>query len=268
MIGLLGREADYSLGKHLADLPGLVRRRPKGGYRLEFFELYAFDIFSHWHLDQTERIESELRRLDGHLEQISSNCTEKGYAFLLLVDHGQEVVRDHLDLCQVLKEADVLDDDLHYYIEVAVARFWFRSDESRHSVTKVLESIPQLSIMRNEELSQFGIRFEDDRFGELYAIADHGVIFFPHDFYEPIASSYLGLTQPEMRPRLRDPRVRGYHGHHPDHPAEQGYMVLADDRFAPASDWMTLRDFAPTALTLLGKEIPEHMKGQSMLNAI
>jgi hypothetical protein len=57
------------------------------------------------------------------------------------------------------------------------------------------------------------------------------------------------------------PVHRGSHGHRPDHPAEEGYVVLLDPRSEADRPWARLVDFAPTVLSLLAKHPPDSMKG-------
>ena len=104
--------------------------------------------------------------------------------------------------------------------------------------------------------------FDDGRFGEIYAITDPGYIFFPHDFYQPLANIYMALRYKEQRPRFFNPRHRGCHGHLPNNPADEGYMILFDPRFEPAIERMALIDFAPTVLSLVGNTVAPHMQGR------
>ena len=77
-----------------------------------------------------------------------------------------------------------------------------------------------------------------------------------------MANFYLGLTSREQRPRIFNHRHRANNGHLPDHPAEEGYIVLADPHYRVETDWMSLIDFAPTVLDLLGRDKPDVMRGR------
>jgi hypothetical protein len=161
-----------------------------------------------------------------------------------------------------LKNTGVSEEEYLYFIDIAVARFWFKTDRSRKAVQDMLNDIEKLNIFSFRDLKVFDLLFEDERFGEIYAITDPGCIFFPHDFYQPLANIYMALRYKEQRPRLFNPRHRGYHGHLPDNPADEGYMILVDPRFEPAIERMALIDFAPTVLSLAGKTVAPHMQGR------
>src|SRR5881628_842569 len=111
-----------------------------------------------------------------------------------------------------------------------------------------------------------GVRTEIkfDSYGELYLCADAGRIFFPHDFYQPLANAFLGLTEPMMRRRIFLPVHRGNHGYLPDRPSEKGYVVLLDSGYRVTRREAELIDFAPSVLTLLDHPKPATMKGSAL----
>jgi hypothetical protein len=94
-------------------------------------------------------------------------------------------------------------------------------------------------------------------------VADHGWAFFPHDYYQPLANLVLGLLHDAQRPRILDPRHRASHGQHPEHPSEMGYLTLLEGSVATDLDEVSLVDFAPTVLSLLGREAPPTMRGRA-----
>ena len=264
LFGLLGDEARYRLATGFKQIPQLLNELPNSRYLLDLLEFYAFDSLCHWNLDRPRVIEHHLRLMDEFLCDMHQRCRKKGVTMVLLVDHGQERVTDSIDLRSLLKAIGVPAEEYLYYIEVAVARFWFKTDRARQEITGLLENTPHVAVRSNAELREYDVILDGDRFGHLYAFSEHGYIFFPHDFYHPLANLFLGLTVPTMRPRLFNPRHRSTHGHLPDHPAEQGYMVLVAHNYEPHADWIQLIDFAPTLLALLGRDQPEYMKGKPM----
>ena len=128
----------------------------------------------------------------------------------------------------------------------------------------MLADLDHVTIRDYRQMKQYHINLDDDTFGEVFIFSDHGHIFFPHDFYHPFASIFLSLKSPEQRSRLFNPRHRGNHGHLPDHPAEEGYFILADGSYQAVSDEMELIDFAPSILFLLERPQPEYMSGKKV----
>ena len=254
-------DAGYVFCKHFADMEHGLTIFPREGKRLDFVEFYGFDLYSHWHLDQMDKIKEKLRYVDGFVQRLHHRCRDAGVTMLLLVDHGQEPIRSSINIKKLLKNSGVPRDEYVYFIEVSAVRFWFKTDRARAQITKLLQGVENTTLKDYKQMHDVGICFDDEKFGELYLFANHGHTFFPHDFYNPLANLFLGLTDRLLRPRLFNARHRGNHGHLPDHPAEEGYLVMGEQGFDVDGDDMQLTDFAPTVMSLLGETPADHMTG-------
>lgn len=254
-------DAGYVFCKHLVDMEHGLSVFPRQGKRLDFVEFYGFDIYSHWHLDQMDKIKEKMAYVDGFIKRLHQRCKDAGVIMMLLVDHGQEPIHSSVNIKKALNNSGVPRDEYVYFCEVAAARFWFKTDRARTQITSLLESLPNTTLKTREQMFDAGICFDDPAFGELYCFANHGHTFFPHDFYNPLANLFLGLTDKLLRPRLLNARHRGNHGHLPGHPAEEGYLILGEKGFDVAGDTMHLTDFAPTVMSLLDEKPAAHMTG-------
>ena len=183
---------------------------------------------------------------------------------MVLVDHGQEPVVGSIPLTRMLQESGVPEREYSFFAELAMARFWFHTDRARARLREGLARLPHLRVLSWRDLAAYGIRFEDDAFGELYACAEPGWIFFPHDYYQPLANLFLGLTDRHQHPRVFQPRHRGNHGYLPEHPSERGFVLLAEEGWRATEGEMAIVDFAPSVLTLLGHASPPHMRGSAV----
>jgi hypothetical protein len=267
VFGLLKDRARYRITTKFADIPRILSELPDPRLSLDFLEFYAFDLLSHWNLDRPQLIDRHLAEVDRFLEGVAERCARAGTRFVLLVDHGQELVRETIDLRSLVRRSGAAAKDVLEYIEVGVARFWFATDAARRAVRRALDTEPRIHVRTHGELCEVGLDFPDARFGEIYAIARHGAIFFPHDFYHPLANLYMGITKPKLWRRVLRPVHRGAHGQLPGHPAEEGYVVLCDEGFAATRESAPLTDFAPTVLDLLGKDAPNTMKGTALFRS-
>lgn len=269
VFGVLGDDSRYEVITRFDRLQEAVTHKPLGDVALDFLELYVFDLFSHWNLDQPDAITQKMDLIDDALALLHRRCQDAGARLMLLVDHGQELVQDTIDLPAALKASGVSRDEFTWYSEVAVARFWFKTDAARHAITHALQQLPHTNVLSNQDLADFGIEFQDrDGFGELYAVTDHGHIFFPHDFHHPVVNWYMSHKHPEQAARRHNPVHRGYHGHLPDHPAERGYALVFDHTVTLAGPAQAqLIDAAPTMLALLGQPAPDHMRGRVLYHA-
>ncbi|MDQ2671183.1 MAG: alkaline phosphatase family protein, partial [Gemmatimonadota bacterium] len=251
IIGALGPgRARYIFSKRLDELDVVARGLTEGSEDLVFAEVYGLDLLQHWSLDQPERLRDGYARIDAFVADLHARAAAAGRRLLLLVDHGQEPVRGTIDLPAALRRVGVPDDEYTWFIDVPMARFWFHTDRARDAITAMLRATPNGRTLEWSELARYGVAFENADYGELYFAADPGFILFPHDFYHPVANAFLGMRDPQQRPRVRNPHHRGSHGHLPGHPSERGYMVVFDDAVEVQTPAMALVDVAPTLLQL------------------
>ena len=264
LFGVLGERSRYCFTKSFPSLSTLGQELPTTRYELELLEMYALDLFQHWHMDRPEGLDPAYRKADDFLRRVHANARHRDVLFMVLVDHGQEPVVGTIPLVRALSASGVPDREYACFIEVAMARFWFRTDRARTRIQEALTRLPHVRTLSWRDLAAYGIRFEDDDFGELYAVADPGQIFFPHDFYQPLANLFLGLADRHQRPRLFRPRHRGNHGYLPEHPSERGFVLLAHEGWRPTRSEMSLVDFAPSVLALLGHAPSPQMLGSAV----
>ncbi|MBW2494239.1 MAG: alkaline phosphatase family protein [Deltaproteobacteria bacterium] len=266
LFGLLESESRYTFTKRFDALDSIAREIFERDLRLEFLEMYALDLYQHWHLDHAAGMREALGRTDRFVATLRDGCARNGCTLVLLADHGQEPVKNVIPVVQTLRRSGVPQANYSYYCELACTRLWFHTEDARDRLTAMLEELPSCSLLHFSEMHQSHVCFDDSRFGEYYLMADAGSVFFPHDFYQPFANLYLGLSDHSQRKRIFNPIHRGNHGYLPHHPSEKGFLVLADEHATPNRENMTLIDFAPTMLAYLGVEIPAHMSGRSVVS--
>ena len=268
IIGALGPDgARYLFSKRLGELDEMARKLADGPEQLIFAEIYGLDLLQHWSLDQPERLRDGYQQIDRFVADLHRRTTAAGRRLVLLVDHGQEPVRGTVDVTARLRALNIPDDEYSYFLDVPMARFWFHSERARGEITAMLRATPNGRALAYGELADCGVAFENADYGELYFAADPGFIIFPHDFYHPIANAFLGLRDPQQRPRVRNPVHRGSHGHLPGHDSERGYLVLFDENAETVVPMMQLVDVAPTLLTLAGRTPPDHMRGRAAIRS-
>jgi hypothetical protein len=265
LFGLLGKESRYTFTKRFDALDSIAQEIPTHDLKLEFLEMYALDLYQHWHLDNDAGMREALVRTDRFVATLREGCARNGFTLVLLSDHGQERVTNTIPLVRALRNSGASQADYSYYCELACTRLWFHTESARKTLIPILEKLPKCSLLHFSEMHECQVSFDDTRFGEYYLMADAGSIFFPHDFYQPIANFYLGLTGRSQRSRIFNPVHRGNHGYLPHYPSEKGFLVLANDGVRPNRKSMSLIDFAPTILAYLGAEIPSYMTGRSVV---
>ncbi|MEA2093700.1 MAG: hypothetical protein U9P11_03950 [Pseudomonadota bacterium] len=262
IFGLLGPDAKYHFTKDFGSLNDLAARLPSPGLKLEFLEMYALDLTQHWNLDRPDVMREAYLATDTFIAELRKKCLQQDVTLMVLVDHGQEPVIGTIPFKQQLKKLGIRDSDYSYFAELATIRLWFHTDESRNRITELLQKLEHTTLLKYTEMHQFHVCFDNSDYGEYYLMADPGYIFFPHDFYQPLANTYLGLTDREQRSRVLNPVHRGNHGYLPQHPSEKGYAILVDNKYSAQASEIELIDFAPTVLTLVGHPPAQHMNGK------
>lgn len=250
---------------YLPGLRGLDRHLPSlaaGDHALEMVEIHCLDQIQHWMADREDAVRSAYRQVDDFLEKLHTECLRSGRAFVFLSDHGSEPVKDTIDLAGALRRLELRGDEYDFYIENTRARFWLHTPRARSKVMELLESIPHSQVLSWQDLERFGIRFPSGDFGEVYLYPAPGYILFPNDFHHVLANRILALYDLQQRPRFFRPAHRSDHGYLPHAESETGFMVLADEDFAPRSSRIDMVDIAPTVLALLGIPPANTMCGQ------
>jgi hypothetical protein len=233
-----------------------------GEVSLDILELYSLDRYQQWQGNE-DRVRSYYASIDRFLAALQHRCRAADTILVLLSDHGHEPVRGVVDLVQALASLGLGNIEFSLFLELSLVRFWCHSARARERIPALLRSIPQVQLLSAADLAQYHLDFSDGRYGEIIAIAEPGHIFFPHDFYQPLANAWLALTDSKQLARLTDARQRHNHGYLPDHACEQGCMAVLDERCALRFSDIELIDVAPSLLGLLGVDPPETMRGRA-----
>ncbi len=261
----LGESCRFRFASDLTSTRDALTDAPSVEHGVDFIQTYGLDQLQHWGLDQPQLIKDGMRQLDTWLADAAKRCADSDANMLIFSDHGQEPVHGYIDIKAMLRQWGLGDDDCTYMIEAQCARFWFHNDSARRLAFDRLPEVDHTRLITNTDLEKYHLQFTDTRYGEVYLYTDHGYTFFPHDFYHPLANLVMGWQHREvMAPRLHNPRHRGYHGHLPDHPAEQGFMVMTKPGWRPTRERGHLTDVAPTLLSLVGVGSAPTMKGRAL----
>ncbi|MHB8565656.1 MAG: hypothetical protein ACYC7D_05000 [Nitrososphaerales archaeon] len=163
---------------------------------------------------------------------------------ILFSDHGASDVIKRVDLLRALTKLPfVFGQDYLVFLDATICRFWFFNYEAKEPILSTSRKYGRL--VTRAEKEDWGIDFDDNRFGDEIFVAYPGSEIYP-DFFHPIYRNYM----------------KAVHGYHPDD--EEHYGILATSkplRFnAP-----TIFDIAPTVLAYFGIECPKQWVGRSLI---
>ncbi len=267
-LGAVGMEKCRYIYSRTSDpLQDLIHKIGSGKHIFEFVHLYSFDLLQRWGLDRAEKIEWIYEYFDSFVRSVYEKCNNNDITLLLFSDHGYDQIQGYIDLKQRLKILGLSEEEYTYFIELSMARFWFFSDRARNIIVRMLREIPNSGFFSWKDLQQFNISFNDPQYGEAFIMSHPGFAFFPHDFHQPIANLFLGVTDPKQRPRLFNPRHRGEHCLLPNFESAKGFMLLLSRDYESCKKEADLIDVSPTILEILGIEKPDTMFGSPVFKA-
>ncbi len=178
-----------------------------------------------------EKLAGYARRIEGIVRRAEKRGMEP--RVFVFGDHGMAPVTRTHDLWTALSSMDhSVPDELLYFLDSTMARFWFGSPKVRAEVERVLGTLDCGRLLTDAELRELGAFFPKRDYGDAIFLLNEGEILVP---------SFMA-----RRP------VRGMHGYHPD--ARHSFTTLltnVHDRPYPA-DLVGLHDLLKTEIAEAG----------------
>jgi len=239
----------------------ILRKFGRGDSVLEFLEIYSLDLVQQWNMNKPAIVDNFYRDTDAFLNNLFEKCRENGVALILLSDHGQDEIIGTIDILNSLKNLGIQEDEYSYFIQAAMARFWFHNNIARNSALKMFDKINTMCSFTWQELEKFNMAFPDSRYGEVFCMTKPGYVFFPDDFVQPVADLILGLLDKKQRARIFDPKFRGNHTFLKEYNSSKGFLTIFDDNCKAISSDIDMVDVAPSLMDFMGYGIPKTMSG-------
>ncbi len=168
-----------------------------------FLYLSEMDAFLHTNCGDAAKLEERLEWYGSQLRNLfrSAQRLDPDASFTILSDHGMTRVAQTFDLVQEIDSLGFqMPDDYLVVYDSTMARFWFFNEDARSAVVTKLNGLGCGRILRPDQLEKLGVRFSDNRYGELIFLLDPGWLLTRSDF------------------NGHDWSPKGIHGYHPDDP--------------------------------------------------
>ena len=193
-----------------------------------------------------------MRHVDAQIRQVSTHLTRlySNVHYVIIGDHGMADVRGTVDVQKSLYEAGIKQGQgVLYSLDSTMARFWFFDKRAKRIVISVLEKLPGGRILRQADLDRYHLNYSHNRFGDLFFLADPGVLISPN-FYQGAEI------------------VKGMHGYAPEFADQQSAFIVHSPQVGAPVQFEQpvgmLRVF-PTVLKLLGLDPPDSCKVKGII---
>jgi len=153
-----------------------------------FLYLSEMDMFLHMNCNEPERIQERLRWYEQGLRKVFQAAREMDPNATLAItsDHGMTPVCQQYDLVQDIVSLKLrMPEDYLVVYDSTMARFWFFNDEARRKIVQALRGLPCGHILSEQELREWGVLFEDQRYGEIIYLLHSGWLISHSDFNGP-----------------------------------------------------------------------------------
>lgn len=221
-------------------------------HRLVFVQLGLLDGVGHRYGPHSVQTRKALSRTDSRVEEMFSILQERlsDFALFIFGDHGMVKVKKRLPIWSELRRLGWrLGRDYLVFLDSTTARFWFFKEDCREPIEDLLKGVGGGKLLDEADRLTHRIRFEDRAYGDMIFLADPGNLIHPSFF-----------STAEESPK-------GMHGYDPDCSENQGIFILLSRNLGgvKAPEVVDLVDIYPTAVNLLGSQMPEATRGRNLL---
>jgi len=208
-----------------------------------YFFLGSVDGYSHRYGQDAPETVERLRKIDRLVEAKYEAYSHRVHDFDVFVfsDHGHIRIEKHVDIHAIFRRHG---HNLHKFINLVESnyvRFWFRSDDERATVERILSNIEEGFVLTAEHFRRYHLEMPDNRYGDLIFYLDAPAIF---------SKTIWGFSR----------KQRSMHGYLPDYPASDGLFLSQRPLLEGAH--AELVDVLPTLLDSLGLPIPDYVDGR------
>jgi len=208
------------------------------------------DPLSHKYGQDSVQLREKLKEIDKILEKkygiFEKECRD--FYFMVFSDHGHIKIKEKVNLKSFFDLFNESLDNYIHFIDANYARFWFRTEEEKRRVSKVLSEMSgEGFILTEEHYRKYNVNMPDNRYGDLIFYLDA-----PYTFDQGV--NILG--------KKRGSGTISGHGYLPDHQDSDG--ILVSNKNVIKESYVRLVDILPSILKVMGIQIPAYIDGEAL----
>jgi hypothetical protein len=223
----------------------------KGG-RCDFacLSIATLDELGHIFGPDNRILEDTAKRIDEVLFNIWGILI-KSYEKVTMIahgDHGMVKVNKHVNLWAKLNQLQAkMEKDFIVFLNSSMAQFWFFNESSKVEISELLGSLECGRILTERDYEKYKMRFKDNKYGDLFWLADPGTLIYPN---------FFGWYIP----------VRGMHGYVPECEDNMGLLAVITNRDIKFKNNQNFNmvDIFPTICEIMNLPVPLGA-GESMI---
>jgi len=181
------------------NLAELQTRIEEGKIRFAYLYLASMDGLLHSYGTDAPCIQEKIAWYDQQLRALIAKAKERydSVDVMIFSDHGMANVESTLDVRAAIEPLGLeFGKDYAAVYDSTMARFWFLRSGAREKIEAALQKLKGGHVLTDQNLADYGCSFPERKYGELFFLADSGVLICP---------SFMG-----ERP------IKGMHGYAPE----------------------------------------------------
>jgi hypothetical protein len=165
------------------------------------------------------------------------------FNFVLCSDHGMTEVKETVDIREILLKSGLkIGTDLIPFLDATQARFW-GGDKAIASIRDMLGTVKGGRFLTEDDFVKFGLRFKDNRYGDLFWVCEEGKIISPN---------FFDGSPP-----------KGAHGYIPGSKDDFAFYLINGEGIKPGRNGAgDLKDIFPSLLKLMKLPVPSSSGGK------
>jgi len=205
--------------ENFEDLKSTIQKR-KPNFIFSYFA--GLDGIQHMH---TKDGDETVQKLNYYKEKITevlevANANYSNVEFAIFSDHGMTTLKNEVDILPILKSLNLeFGNDILYFIDSTMARIWYLNKEHRNRVrNKIISANVPGRFLSVDEMREWGILFEDGKYGDDIFLAEPGIQFNPSDMgnkalpgmhgYDPSDDDSNAIWASNYRPKVEPMEVK------------------------------------------------------------
>ena len=100
-----------------------------------------------------------------------------GFEFLFWSDHGHIAVEKQIDLYDFFNKNKFNLKNTFHLVDSTTARFWPKNESQKEEIIRLMEKIPEATLVKKEDFKNLNLANDSDLYGDLFYYLEGGVVF-------------------------------------------------------------------------------------------